>query len=151
MFPKTLANNIAFMFTNVLGDLSLNFPVERAPELLKDAPQFLVNNPIALQKKYLMFKDDPDMKSRMAGFRKAVKTDEQGALETLAGFFDWLDGLEQQSTTGIVPLFEARQNIIAKGPRDTKKEQSRKLEPLRNAIVIVQEGVQKVKRIFVDE
>ena len=126
MFPKTLTNNIAFMFTNVSSPLHWNFSKDTVPEVLKEAPQFRLNNPVALQRKYLKLKDNPNMKKGGADFRKAVKAGEQDALETLAELFDWLGGLEQQPTTGIVPLFEARQNIIdmtatTKAPMDEAK------------------------------
>ena len=109
MFPKTLANNIAFVFTNVSSPLHWNFSKDAVPEVLKDAPQFLLNNPIALQKKYLKLKNDPNTRKVRADFHKAVKASEQEALETLVELFDWLDGLEQQSTTEI-PLHEKSQN-----------------------------------------
>ena len=70
---------------------------------LKDAPHFLFNNPIALQKKYLKLKNDPNMKIESNNFRIAVRTGEENALETLSDLLDWLDGLEPQPTMGIVP------------------------------------------------
>jgi len=54
---NTLASNIAFMFTNVASHLSCHFPWD-VPEVFKDAPQFLLDNPVALQKKYVHFEDD---------------------------------------------------------------------------------------------
>jgi len=66
--------------------------------VLQHAPQFLLNNPIALQKKYKKLKDvsSAGMSKRM---HKVVKSGEQTALETLVKLFDWLDGLEPQSMT----------------------------------------------------
>jgi hypothetical protein len=58
LFPKSLANNIAFVFTNVASPLSWNFSMDTIPDVLKDANLFFLDNPIALQKKYLSFKDD---------------------------------------------------------------------------------------------
>ena len=113
IFPKTMANNIAFMFTNVSSHLSCNFSQETIPEVLKDAPQFLLNNPVALQKEYLRLKDDPNMKAARTKMHKAVKAGEQSALEMLVDFFDWLDGLNSQPTTKAVCLYEMSQNIEA--------------------------------------
>ena len=70
--------------------------------MLQDAPQFLLNNPIALQKKYLKLKDDPNMKKTKTELRKAVKAGEQSALRMLVDLYDWLDGLEPQQTAEIV-------------------------------------------------
>ena len=111
MFPKTLANNIAFMFTNVTSALHWNFSGETIPDSLKNAPQFVLNNPIALQKKYLKLREGPNMKRESADFRKVVKAGERDALKTLANLFGWLDGLEPQPTARAVPLYGEPQNI----------------------------------------
>ena len=101
IFPKALGHNIAFMFTNVLSPLHWNFSLDTVPPVLKDAPQFLLNNPVALQRKYLKLKEDPNMKKRRIDLRNAVKAGEQHALAMLVKLFDWLDGLEPQRTTEI--------------------------------------------------
>ena len=114
LFPKTLAKNIAFLFTNSPTYLSLNVSKGVIPEILRDAPQFLLDNPIALQRKFLESKDDPDKKKGRKEMQKAVKIAEQRALEMLVDLFDWLDGLEPQSTTEIVSLYEKSQAIEVK-------------------------------------
>jgi len=78
--------------------------------VLKDAPQFILNNPIALLKKYNKLKGDPNTRKERAEFRKAVKAGEQDALEMMVDLFDWLCDLEQQPTTGVTPLYEKDQN-----------------------------------------
>ena len=98
IFPKSLASNTAFVFTNVLSPLSCNFSGDTIPPGFKDAPLFFLNNPVALQKKYLQFKDDPGMKEIKEDMRNAVISSEKKALGTLVELFDWLDGLEPQST-----------------------------------------------------
>ena len=114
LFPKTLAKNIAFLFTNSPSFLSLNVPKDIIPEILKDAPQFLLDNPIALQRKFLELKDDPNKKRMRREMQKTVKGAEQTALGTLVDLFDWLDGLEPQSTTEIVSLYEKSHAIESK-------------------------------------
>jgi len=111
IFPKTLANNIAFLFTNVTSPLHFNFSRDTLPDVLRDAPLFLFNNPIALQKKYLRFRNDPNMKIGRAGFRKAVKVGEENALETLVDLF--LDGLEPQPTTETTSPYGKPQAMVA--------------------------------------
>ena len=110
IFPKTLTKNIAFMFTNVSSPLHWNFSGDTIPDVLKDAPQFFVNNPIALHRKYNKLKDDPNTRKVRADFRKAVKGGEQDAMEMLVDLFDWLASLEPQPTTGIMSLYEKSQN-----------------------------------------
>jgi hypothetical protein len=114
IFPKTLASNIAFMFTNVWSPSSWNFSTDAIPEGLKDSPHFLLNNPIALQKRYLKLKDDPRYKPMTTKMLKSVQAGEQMALETLVKLFDWLDGLEPQPAMEISSLYEKYQNIEAK-------------------------------------
>jgi hypothetical protein len=116
IFTKSLASNIAFLFTNVLSPLHWNFSEDTIPDVLRGAPHFLVNNPVALQKKYLKLKDDPCMKIGSADFRKAVTASEEDALEMLVDFFDWLDSLEPQSITKNVPPYQEAQKIMSMIP-----------------------------------
>ena len=113
IFPKSLVDNIAFVFTNVASPLSWNFSMDTIPHVLKDAGLFFLDNPVALQKKYLGFKDDPDKQKVMAEMRTAVKTGEEQALGMLVDLFDWLDGLGPQPTTEIVYLYNLSQSIEA--------------------------------------
>ena len=106
IFPKSLASNIAFMFTNVLTPLHWNFSGDTIPEILKDAPQFIFNNPIALQKKYLKLKDGPSTKKMRTDLRNAVKAGEATALEMLVELYDWLDRLEPLPTVEMFSLHE---------------------------------------------
>ena len=98
------------MFTNVSSPLSWNFSQDTIPEELKAAPQFLLNNPVALQRRYLELRDDP---SQMAEMREVVTTSEQKALEMLVHFFDWLDSLKPQPMT--------RGQDPHEKPKDTKR------------------------------
>jgi hypothetical protein len=95
MFPNLLSN-IAFIFTNVLSLLHLNFSGDTIPDILKDAPQFPLNNPVALQRKYLRLKDNLNIRDRRTDMCRDVKAGEQNALEMLVELFDWLDGLKPQ-------------------------------------------------------
>ena len=113
IFPKTLAENIAFVFTNVPSPLAWNFSQDTVPRVLRDAPQFLLDNPIALQKKYLKLKDRPGMKKVEKDMRNHLKAGEQKALEMLVHLFDWLDSCKPQPTTEILYLYEMSQDIEA--------------------------------------
>jgi len=113
IFPKSLAENIGFVFTNVPSPLSWNFSNDTIPDVLRDADQFLLDNPIALQKKYLALKDDLNKKKKRVLMRKAVLAGEERALEVLVELFDWLDGLGSQPTTEIVYLYNMSQSIEA--------------------------------------
>jgi hypothetical protein len=91
-----LRSNIAFVLTNVPAPLYENFSGDIIPDILKDAPQFRLDNPVALQRKYLRLKDNPTTWNRGTGMRREVKAGEQNALEMLMDLFDWLDGPEPQ-------------------------------------------------------
>ena len=114
LFPKTLAKNIAFLFSNSPTYLSLNFSQDAIPEILKAAPQFLLDNPVALQRKFLEFKDDSNKKKIRKEMRREVMSAERKGLEVLVDLFDWLDGLEPQPTTEIVALYEKSHAIESK-------------------------------------
>ncbi len=114
LFPKTLAKNIAFLFSNSPTYLSLNFSQDAIPDILKDAPQFLLDNPVALQRKFLEFKDGSNKKKIRKEMRREVMSAERKGLEVLVDLFDWLHGLEPQPTTEIVALYEKSHAIESK-------------------------------------
>ena len=119
MFPQTLVNNIAFMFTNVLSPLHWNFSQENVPKVLSGAPHFLLNNPIALQKKYRNLMNDSSMRKRRTDFRRAVKSAEEETLEVLVDLFDWLDRLEPQPIADVVSRYHS--TLISPNQVATKK------------------------------
>ena len=92
--PSTLANNIAFMFTNVSNFFSWNFCQDAVPSGLEDAPHFEINNPFAVQQNYIKYKNDPLLKREARRMPFEVKSSEQNALGMLVDLFDWLDGLQ---------------------------------------------------------
>jgi hypothetical protein len=132
--PGILAKNAAFLLTNTSNPLYQNLSGDILPEVCKDAPQFLLNNPIALQRRYLKLKNDggPHTRGQMTHFREMVKASEQDALGVLVGLFDWLDGLDRPKTPNIV-MFST--DALAQ----QMKKRLRKL---------MEGGIRKVRRIF---
>jgi len=126
IFPITPSKNVAFLLTNTSNPLFQNFPGGILPEAFKDAPQFLLNNPIALQRKYVELMDGANTRSQMRDFREAVEASEQDALEMLVDLFGWLGGLEPQPTTRTVSLYEQVQRIVAEAI-DTFARQAKEL------------------------
>ena len=143
ILPDTMANNIAFVLTNVSNPLYQNFSAETLPDVFKGAPQFLLDDPIPLQRMYLRLKDVPEMKERRAGMRETVKTSKENALETLVELFNWLGGLEQQPTTEVECLYEKSQNIVI-NITDALAQQMKKL--LRK---VMEKAIRKVRRMFI--
>ena len=112
--PKTLADNVAFLFTNVPSSLSSNVYEGGIPpsEILKYAPHFFLDNPIALRRKILKIKDH--RRKVKKAMETMVKEAEQEALKMLVNLFDWLDRLEPRPTTEIVALYETSQALETK-------------------------------------
>ena len=80
---------------------------------LESERQFQIANPIALQTKYLRFRDDQGVESMRAEMREEVKAAEQDAWDVLVNLFDWVDGLDSQPTMGAVHRHEEPQNIVS--------------------------------------
>lgn len=115
LFPKTLVNNIAFLFSNTPTLLALNVSNDAIPSALTGAPRFLLDNPIALKRKCLEVEDIWDNnEKKKKEMERLVHSAERRALKTLVALFDWLDNLEPQPTTEIVTLYERSQAIEVK-------------------------------------
>jgi hypothetical protein len=142
LFPKSLANNIAFLFSNSTTYLSLNFAQDAIPEILKDAPKFLLDNPIALQKKFLELKDDPNKKKVKKEMQREVKNAELRALEMLCDLFDWLDNLEPQPTTDIVALYK-KSHVIESKITDTLTQMGQASDLMAKINKMVEEPAKK--------
>ena len=104
---------MAFVFTNVSSPLSWNFCEDTIPDSLRDAEHFLLDNPVARQKRFLVLKGDSNKKKTRMVMRKSVLACEEMALETAVKLFDWLDGLGSQPTTEIFYLYNMSQSIEA--------------------------------------
>jgi hypothetical protein len=120
LVPTSLANNTAFVLTNLSSPLYQNLSTETIPDVRKDAPQFLLNNPFALQRRYLEVKFGPQMKEGRTDWGEVVKADERTALQMLADLFDWLDSLK--GGPEIAPLYEKSQNITNTPEQAADKE-----------------------------
>ena len=121
--PKIPVKHMCSILTNLPSPLSQNFPGNAFPGILI---QFVLDNPVALQKKYLKLKGDPNMKKESTDLRTMVKAGEQKALEVLVDLFDWLDGLDGPK------------------PQDALAQQVKRL--LRK---VIEGGIWKVRRVFI--
>ncbi|KAF8320497.1 hypothetical protein DL93DRAFT_2224834 [Clavulina sp. PMI_390] len=112
LFPKTLARNVALLFTNVAGPFGWDFSLDTWAPALKNSPLYVLDNPVALQDKYGKLKMRPDITSNTLNeMEEVVQASEQKALGVLAKIFDWLDELAPEPTSDIVNLFDKSQNI----------------------------------------
>ncbi|KAG7090681.1 hypothetical protein E1B28_009779 [Marasmius oreades] len=111
IFPRTLADNIGIVFTNVPSPLSWNFEQDSLPPVLRKAEQFLLDNPVAMQKKYNELKAKKLPKQTLKQLRDGVVQGELKTLDMLACIFDWLDKLKPQPTKDILSLYQQSQDI----------------------------------------
>jgi hypothetical protein len=102
IFSGTPFKKVAFLLTNVSDLLYQNFSADTLSMGFKDAPQFLLNNPIALQRAYLGPRGDPNTRGQWPHLCAVMKASEQDGLEMLVALFDWLDSLNRQGTTEVV-------------------------------------------------
>ena len=114
IFPTTLAENIGIVFTHVASRLSSNFEQDSLPPILKDQDdkQFFLNNPLALWKKLVQFRNEnPTNRIDLEEHEDAVNASHTKALRQLVRLFDWLDGLVPQPTHDIIDLQKKSQEI----------------------------------------
>lgn len=119
MFPITLAKNIGFLFTNVSSPLSWNFDEDSLPEALRDNPFYLLDNPVAMQEKYIREKKKMEDRNKvnqnlLRTLKASVEDGHTKALGELVKIFDWLDTLSPQPTNDILSLYNQSQNIEKK-------------------------------------
>jgi hypothetical protein len=113
ILPKSIAGSIAFLFTNS-SPLSWNFPTDSIPDVLKETPYFLLDDPLVLWKKYEKMKSDKASEKLLLSLRNAVLAGEKTSLETLVDLFDWLDSLKPQPTKDIISLYDRSERIEQK-------------------------------------
>ncbi|KIK52878.1 hypothetical protein GYMLUDRAFT_179669 [Collybiopsis luxurians FD-317 M1] len=116
MFPYSIIDNIAFVFTMVPDPLSFNF--ERSslhPEKLQSAKMWSINNPLAQWKKYQeklsnKMEYDDEMLEEM---EETVRSSYKKTLRTLSQIFQFLDKCNIQPTKEIHNLYLISTDIEA--------------------------------------
>ena len=112
IFPRTLAQNITILFTNVTDVMNVNFEYETLPDAISRDHLLYLNNPLALQKSLEKMKKQRKMTpQQLQKSRRSVQDAEASALDTLVEMFDWLDSLEPQPTLDFMSLYEQTQLI----------------------------------------
>ncbi|KAF9255382.1 hypothetical protein L218DRAFT_1081876 [Marasmius fiardii PR-910] len=110
IFPRTLVQNIGFIYTNVSNPLSCNFVKDSLPSELQDAEDFLLDNPLAMWRKYKDIEGELSSQMRQKHFL-TVQDAERKALDVLASLVDWIDQCSPQPTRDIISLYEQSQAI----------------------------------------
>ena len=117
MFPRSIVDNIGFIFTNVPDALSFNFQSNTLPEKLRNAERWTLQNPVA---QFVKYKDAtsssnprPLSESQCRALRKLLNSNFATTMETLNEFFAWLDTRKAQPTHTIVRLYTMTTRIEA--------------------------------------
>ncbi|KAF9255389.1 hypothetical protein L218DRAFT_937744 [Marasmius fiardii PR-910] len=111
IFPRTLVDNIGFVFTNVPNALAWNFTQDALPSKLQHVGQFLIDNPVAVQRKYQELEAKKQPKRVLKTLLADVKEAERKAIEVVADLIDWVDQRPPQPTKDIITLYEQSQSI----------------------------------------
>ncbi|CCM07038.1 uncharacterized protein FIBRA_09357 [Fibroporia radiculosa] len=119
MFPKTLADNIGFLFTNVSSPLSWNFDEQSLPDALRNDHLYLLDNPVAMRDKYLgekqkMERQRKPQKRLLNALEQSVEDGHKKALGEFVKIFDFIDSRSPQPTKDILSLYAQSQDIEKK-------------------------------------
>lgn len=107
IFPHSIADNVAIIFTMVSDPTSFNFQRESLPSPLHKCKIYLLNNPISLVKHYQDLNHKPLVYTGLLSkTSRAVRDAHTNAVEMFSQLFDWLDQCMVQPTSAIVKLYE---------------------------------------------
>jgi hypothetical protein len=113
MFPRSISDNIGFMFTNVPDALSFNFQPDTLPKEIRHAEVWTIQNPVAQHSKYEEAKTHGHTPVNLEKMAKLLQNSYITTMETLNDFFSWLDKCKSQPTNAIVDLYDMTTNIEA--------------------------------------
>ncbi|KAF9459251.1 hypothetical protein BDZ94DRAFT_1051622 [Collybia nuda] len=116
ILPVTLAKNIGFLFTNTSSPLNWNFDEDSLPEFFSNSPSFFLNNPVAMQAKYLEEKKRAEENKkvnqrRLNTFKSLVEEGHRKASGEVAKILSWLDTLLPRPIIDIVLFHNQLQTI----------------------------------------
>ncbi|KAF8593912.1 hypothetical protein BDV93DRAFT_581916 [Ceratobasidium sp. AG-I] len=112
MFPRSIVNNIGFIFTHseLLG---WDFDMQSLEPELRNAQCWLLQNPLALGKKYAALKRTAPA-NVLKGLDKEVQKSYERTVETLNEWLEWLDEQHAQPTKQIDDLYQKSNRIESK-------------------------------------
>lgn len=116
MFPNSIVDNIAFIFTMVSDPTSFNFERKSLPEELRKAKIWSINNPFAQWTKYQekLAQDPPTVDEEiLQEMDEGVHRSYTKALKMLGQVFQFLDKCKVQPTNSIYDLYIMSTDIEA--------------------------------------
>ncbi|KAJ8522112.1 hypothetical protein ONZ45_g1292 [Pleurotus djamor] len=152
MFPNSIINNIAFLFTMVANPLQFNFRREALHPCLRQAKIWTIDNPLAGWLKYhshMHSKYPPDQEFMEEMF-DVVQSTYAKTLKTLNAFFRWQDERQLQPTKEINDLYQMTQlmeaaisNIL--GRLNQQEDEMKRLVKVQNDIAAQRQWVKTEK------
>ncbi|KAG8698867.1 hypothetical protein FRC09_006978 [Ceratobasidium sp. 395] len=111
MFPRTIIDNIGFIFTNC-DPLTFNFDHESLQPELRRSPYWVIQNPLAMLKNY----NSPKVNRRFSANQMQKQLDQltggyDETVETLNEWLEWLDTRSIQTTIEIDRLYRISMDI----------------------------------------
>ncbi|QRV92786.1 AIG1 domain-containing protein [Ceratobasidium sp. AG-Ba] len=113
MFPRSIIDNIGFIFTN--SDLlTLNFDPESLPVELRESKRWLLQNPLAMIGKYRYWSQSPNVDAKQVKkLTNQLTTSYDESVDTLNEWLKWVDERQVQPTKEIDRLYNISMNIEA--------------------------------------
>jgi len=129
MFPRSIADNIGFMFTNVPDALSFNFQPDTLPQEIRHSEVWTIQNPVAQFSKYQEAKSGGHSSERqLQSMERLLQNNYVTTVETLNDFFSWLDKREAQPTNAIVDLYDMTGVLAQIDQRERQRMDLKKLQ-----------------------
>ncbi|KAG9086617.1 hypothetical protein FS749_003522 [Ceratobasidium sp. UAMH 11750] len=113
IFPRSIIDNIGFIFTNS-EPLKWNFEMGSLQPELRASQYWLIQNPLAMLKKYEQMRRNQQLSKRhMEKQEHQLKMGYDDVVETLNEFLEWLDRRDPQPTKEINTLYQLSVGIEA--------------------------------------
>ncbi|KAJ8522121.1 hypothetical protein ONZ45_g1275 [Pleurotus djamor] len=115
MFPHSIVDNIAFVFTMVSNPLQFNFKRDGLPLALRKAKIWTIDNPLAGWFKYQddLHSEEPPEDFILEEMRETVDRTYEKTIKTLNNFFQWQTERVVQATKSINDLYQMSTKIEA--------------------------------------
>lgn len=114
MFPRSIAGNIAFMFTHVADPLSMNFSSSSLPSGFTSANMWTIQNPIAQFVKYKEYISADTTQVQQEHLWNVLLRNYDQTVCTLTAFLKRVDACKAQPTKAIQELFDMTMAIESK-------------------------------------
>jgi energy-coupling factor transporter ATP-binding protein EcfA2 len=111
MFPRSIVDNIGFLFTNVDTILSFNFQMSTLPEEVRSAQIWTIQNPLALYMRYQENVGAHVPENQLVSLRHLMGSNYDRTVDTIQSLMQWVDARATQPTLLIQELYNMTTNI----------------------------------------